>query len=72
MIAFFVTFFMFFVLYKHFFYHSTFSLPIKQKWGKLKSYLSSYFSTLPLFHFSNQSDPKTNTIIIVYIMHGFK
>ena len=48
----------------HFFYFSTFSLPTKQKWGKLKFFLSSHFlillpfSILPLFYPSNQMFPK--------------
>ena len=48
----------------HFFYFSTFSLPTKQKWEKLKFFLSSHFSILlpfsilPLFYPSNQMFPK--------------
>ena len=48
----------------HFFHPSIFSLPTKQKEKKLKSFLSSHFSILPpfsilpLFHPSNQTDPK--------------
>ena len=48
----------------HFFYFSTFSLPTKQKGGKLKFFLYSYFfillpfSIFPLFHSSNQTNPK--------------
>ena len=31
----------------HFFHPSTFSLPTKQKWGKINFFLSSHFSTPP-------------------------
>ena len=40
------------------------TLSTKHKWGKLKTFLSSHFSILPLFsilslfHYPNQTDPK--------------
>ena len=49
---------------RHFFHHSTFSLPTKQKGGKLIFFLFPHFSNLPpfsilpLFHSSNQTNPK--------------
>ena len=48
----------------HFFHPSIFALPTKQKWEKLKYFISSYFSILSqffillLFHPSNETDPK--------------
>ena len=48
----------------HFFHPSTFPLPTKKKMRKIKIFLSSHFSTLPLFsilphfHPSNQTNPK--------------
>ena len=53
----------------HFFYPFTFLLPTKQREEKLKYLLSSYFailppfSILPLFHISNQTNPKKQNLI---------
>ena len=52
------------IIQTHFFHPSTFSFPTKQKRGKLKYFLFSYFSILSpfsiflLFHHSNQTDTK--------------
>ena len=57
----------FFLFTQTYFFHlSTFPLLTKQKWEKLKSFLSFHFSNLPLFfilslfHHSNQTNPKVS------------